>query len=50
MWARLAVDFAGEFVREIEVVVDDFFEVDAGGVGILEQGFQGGFAVVGLVL
>src|SRR5829696_3231346 len=45
-----AVDFSGNFVGEVEIVVDDLFEVDAGDVGVFEQGHQRGFAVVGLVL
>jgi hypothetical protein len=48
--AGAAVDFAGDFVREVEVVVDDLFEVDAGDVGILQQRLQRRFAIVRLVL
>ena len=48
--AGAAVDIAGKFVWEFEIVVYDFFEVETGGVGVLEQGLQGRFAVVGLVL
>ena len=33
---RTAVDFAGKFVGNFEIVVDDLFEVEAGGVGVLE--------------
>lgn len=47
---RAAVDFAGKFVREVEIVVDDLLEVEAGGVRVFEERLQGRFAVVGLVL
>jgi hypothetical protein len=42
--AGAAVDFAGDFVGEVEVVVDYLFEVDTGGVGILQEGLKRGFA------
>jgi hypothetical protein len=48
--AAAVADLAGESGGEIEVVVDEVFEMDRGDVRVGEERHEGGFAFVVFVL